>query len=138
MRASLLYRIASVVLVLFAAGHTAGFRKVDPSWHADAAVASMRNVTFHVGAFGRSYWDFYLGFGYFVSVLMVFAAVVAWQLSGLSQETLAHLPLITWGLAISFAGVVFLSWRYFFLPPIVLSVVLLALLIVAAFLASRS
>src|SRR6516162_8785499 len=111
MSASLLYRIVSIVLVLFAAGHTIGFRHVDPSWHADAAVESMRSVSFHVGAFSRNYWDFYLGFGYFVSVLMVFGAVVAWQLGGLSNEMLARLPLITWGLAISFAGVVFLSWR---------------------------
>jgi len=137
MRATLLYRIVSIVLLLFAAGHSVGFRRVDPSWHADATVESMRNVTFHVGAFSRNYWDFFLGFGYFVSVLMVFAAVVAWQLGGLSKEMLAGVPLITWGLAISFAGVVFLSWRYFFLPPIVFSVILMVLLILAAFLARR-
>jgi len=137
MRASLLYRIISIVLLLFAAGHTFGFRQVDPTWHADAAVASMHNVTFQIGTFTRNYWDFFLGFGYFVSVLMVFVALVAWQLGGLSKEALAQLPLITWGLAVSFAGVVFLSWRYFFLPPIVFSVILLVLLIVAAFVAKR-
>ena len=104
---------------------------------ADAAVASMHNVTFQIGTFTRNYWDFFLGFGYFVSVLMVFVALVAWQLGGLSKEALAQLPLITWGLAVSFAGVVLLSWRYFFLPPIVFSVILLVLLIVAAFLAKR-
>ncbi len=32
MKAPALYRIAAVLLVLFAAGHTVGFRRVDPRW----------------------------------------------------------------------------------------------------------
>jgi len=32
MRASVFYRIAAVLLMLFAAGHTFGFRQSDPSW----------------------------------------------------------------------------------------------------------
>ena len=66
MSASLLYRVASFVLVLFAAGHTLGFRKADPRWGAEAVVGAMHNVRFNVGSFNRGYWDFYLGFGYFV------------------------------------------------------------------------
>lgn len=137
MKASLLYRIIAVVLLLFAIGHTIGFSQVDPSWHADAVVASMRNVQFHIGSFVCNYWGFYLGFGYFVTILQLFVALVAWQLGGMSKEMLAQFPLLTWGLAVSFAGIVFLSFRYFFLPPIVFSVILLALLIVAAVLARR-
>jgi hypothetical protein len=29
---SVLYRVASVLLILFTVGHTLGFRQVDPSW----------------------------------------------------------------------------------------------------------
>jgi len=137
MKPSLLYRIASIVLVLFAAGHSFGFSKVDPSWHAEAAVESMRNVHFQLDSFTRSYWDFYLGFGYFVSILQLFAAVVAWQLGGLKKEMLAQLPFVTWGLAISFVAVVALNFQYFFLVPIVFSAILAILLIVAAWLANR-
>jgi hypothetical protein len=36
MTSSLLYRVSSVLLVLFAVGHTIGFRHVDPKWNADA------------------------------------------------------------------------------------------------------
>jgi len=35
MTTSLLYRIAAVLLVFYAAGHTMGFRRVDPRWHRD-------------------------------------------------------------------------------------------------------
>ena len=137
MSASLLYRIASFVLVLFAAGHTLGFAKVDPRWGAEAAVGAMRTVRFNVGSFNRGYWDFYLGFGYFATAFLLFGAVLAWQLGGLSRETLKLMPLITWGLAVCFVVVTFLSWKYFFLPPIVFSGVLTGVLVVAAWVAGR-
>ena len=46
MKASLLYRIASGLLVLFAIGHTLGFRRTDPRWGADSVVGSMRATRF--------------------------------------------------------------------------------------------
>jgi len=46
MKASLFYRIASVLLVLFAVGHTFGFRQNNPDWGAEAVLGSMRSVHF--------------------------------------------------------------------------------------------
>ena len=41
MKASLVYRITAVLLLLFAAGHTFGFNQVDPKWGVDNVVTSM-------------------------------------------------------------------------------------------------
>jgi hypothetical protein len=41
MKAPILYRIAAVLLLLFAAGHTLGFRQPDPTWGVDALLGSM-------------------------------------------------------------------------------------------------
>ena len=79
MKTSVLYRVAAVLLVLFAAGHNIGFRRVDPRWRADAVVGAMQTTRFAVGSFGRTYWDFYAGFGFFVTAFLLFAAVLAWQ-----------------------------------------------------------
>ena len=100
MNSTLFYRIAAVLLVLFAAGHTLGFRQVDHKWGVDAALASLRSIHFDAQGFGRTYWDFYVGFGLFVSVFLLFAAVAAWQLAGINEGTLASMPLITWGLVV--------------------------------------
>ncbi len=89
MKAQILYRISSVLLLLFAAGHTLGFRKIDPNWGVDSLIGTMRSVRFDAQGFSRTYWDFYVGFGLFVSVFLVFASVLAWQLGGLAPETLA-------------------------------------------------
>ena len=134
MKSSLFYRIASVLLVLFAAGHTVGFRTQDPRWGVDSALASLRAIHFDAQGFARTYWDFYVGFGLFVSVFLLFAAVITWQLAGLRIETLAYMPLITWGLVLCFVAVSILSWKYFFLVPVVFSIVITLCLIAGALL----
>ena len=121
MSASLLYKISAVLLFLFALGHTLGFRKVDPKWNAEGVVSGMRSVTFDVQGFRRSYWDFYAGFGLFVSVLLVFAAILAWQLGSMPREALAAIPVIRWSFAICFVVTTAFTWRYFFVAPGVFS-----------------
>ena len=137
MKPALLYRIASGLLVLFAIGHTVGFRQVDPSWGAEAVVGALKSVRFDVQGFTRTYWDFYTGFGLFVTVFLVFAAVLAWQLGSLPQNVLRAMPVVTWTLAVSFVGVTFLSWRYFFVVPLAFSAGIALCLILAAWDAGR-
>jgi len=134
MSASLLYQICSGLLVLFALGHTIGFRRVDPRWGADTVVNGMRTVTFPVQGFNRSYWDFFSGFGLFVSVFLVFSAVLAWQLGAMSPERLSEIPVVRWSFAICIALIAVLSWRYFFVPPRVFSTLVALGLVGAAWL----
>jgi hypothetical protein len=134
---SVLYRIAAALLLLFAIGHTFGFRQIDPKWGVDSLIGSMQSLHFDAQGFRRTYWDFFVGFGLFVSVFLLFAAVLAWQLGGLSKETLRLMPVVTWSLAICFGGVTVLCSLYFFLVPIVLSAVITFCLILAAWLAGK-
>ena len=97
------------------------FRRVDARWGVDAAIQALKATRFDVQGFSRTYWGFYTGFGLFVSVLLLFAAAVAWQLGGLSREVLGAMPGVTWGLAVCFVAVTFLSWQYFFIAPVVFS-----------------
>lgn len=132
MSASLLYRVSSVLIVLFAAGHTLGFRKSDPAWKADGLLSSMQSLAFKAQGFTRTYWDFYTGFGLFVSVFLLLAAVLAWQLGNPEVAKLAPLRPLAWALALAFVFVTFLSWTYFFTAPLVFSSVITVLLIAAA------
>ena len=134
MKPSLLYRIASILLILFAAGHTLGFRQVDPKWGVDSLVQSMKSVHFNATGFERTYWDFFVGFGLFVTALMVLAAIVTWQFGNLSADTLGRMRLSAWGFVFCFAFVALLSWRYFFLVPVICSIAILICLTLAAWL----
>ena len=138
MKASLLYRIASVLLVLFALGHTFGFRRTRPEWRVEPLLASMRENHFLVDGFSRTYWDFYVGFGLFVSALLLFAALVSWQLGGLAADAWVLMHGTAWALAICFAVVTVLSWRYFFIAPLVFSIAITTCLIAAAWLSGKA
>ena len=95
MKASLFYRIAFVLLILFAVGHTLGFRRVDPRWGVDSLIQQLRSTHFDAQGFNRSYWDFFTGFGFFVTILLFFATIVSWQLRSLPKESLSTISLIT-------------------------------------------
>src|SRR6202046_1714705 len=128
----MLYRIAAVLLLFFAAGHTLGFRQSDPSWGVDALLASMRSIHFDVQGFNRSYWDLFEAAGFSVGVFYLFAAILAWQLGGLPAETLSRMRVTAGAFALCFAAITLVSWRYLFVLPIVFSMVITMCLTAAA------
>src|SRR6201984_748668 len=130
MRAFTFDRIASVLLLLFYAGPTSGFPACDPKRGVD--LGSMQSTHFYVMGFSRTYWDFYVGFGLFVSVLLLLAVVLAWQLGGLPPESLARMRGTAWTFALGFAAITVLSWKCFFIIPIVFSIVITLSLIAGA------
>ena len=134
MKTSILYRVASVLLLLFTVGHTLGFRQSDPQWGVDSLLGSMRSMHFDVDGFSRTYWDFFMGAGLSVGVFYLFAAILAWQLGGLPAETLARMRGIQWALAFSFAAITVVSWIYFFVLPIAFSSAITMCLVSAAWL----
>ena len=137
MKASLIYRIAAVLLLLFAVGHTVGFQQSDPSWGVDALLGLMRSSRFDVQGFSRSYWDLFLAAGFSVGAFFVFSAVLAWQLALLQAETLATMRVGVWAFALCFAVITLLSVRYLFVIPIVFAVVITACLSAGAWLSGR-
>ena len=138
MRAPLFFRIAAVLLLLLSVGHTLGFRQSDPTWGVDALLVSMRSIHFDVQGFSRTYWDLFVAAGFSVGVLYLFAAVLAWQLGGLPAETLAAMRITVWALALCFAAITVVSWKYLFILPIVFSMLITVFLAAAAWLSAET
>ena len=137
MKAPMFYRIAAVLLLLFAVGHTLGFRQSDPKWGVDALLGSMRSIHFDVQGFNRTYWDLFVAAGFSVGVFYLFAAILAWQLGGLSAVTMALMRGTAWAFALCFAAITVVSWRYLFIIPIAFSIVITLCLTAAAGLSAR-
>ena len=137
MKASIFFRIAAVLLLLFAVGHTLGFRQSDPKWGVDTLLDSMRSIHFEVQGFSRTYWDLFVAAGLSVGLLYLFAAILAWQLGRLPAEALALMRGTAWMFALCFAAITVVSWRYLFVLPIVLSFVITVCLIAAAWLSQK-
>src|ERR1700757_4391836 len=137
MKASVFYRIAAVLLLFFAIGHTLGFRQSDPAWGVDALLGSMRWIPFDVQGFNRTYWDLFLAAGFSVGVFFLFSAILAWQLGGLPAATLALMRGTAWAFALCFAAISLVSWRYLFIVPIAFSIVITLCLTAAAWLSAK-
>src|SRR5258707_14865487 len=138
MKASMFYRIAAVLLLLFAVGHSLGFRQSDPKWGVDALLVSMRSIHFDVQGVKRTYWDLFVAAGFSVGVFYFFAAILAWQLGRLPADTLARMRGTAWAFAVCFAAITVVSWRYLFVLPIVFSGVITVCLIAAAWLSAQA
>jgi hypothetical protein len=137
MKAPVFYRMAAGLILLFDFGHTIGFRQSDPTWGVDTLLGSMRSIHFEVQGFSRTYWDLFVAAGFLVTVFLLFAAVLAWQLGGLPAETFARMRPTAWALALCFVAVTILSWKYLFLLPVVFSLLITVCLVVAAWLSAK-
>ena len=122
MKPTLWFRIAAVLFLLFAAGHTVGFLTFRPSNPEGRAVFdAMNNTPLPVGSSTFTYGGFYLGFGLSISVFQLFTAWLCWQLGSMSRRAPSDAQSIAWALvAVQLIGLG-LAWKYFSVEPAVLS-----------------
>jgi hypothetical protein len=108
------YRIAAILFLLFAAGHTAGFLTFHPK-AADALAVQqeMSRVHFDFGGGAATWNDFYTGFGLFVSAYLLFASVLAWRLAGARETETAMARTLAWMLFAVQLATIALCLRYF-------------------------
>ena len=126
-------RLAAVVFLLFAAGHTVGFLTFRaPTAEGQAVFSAMNSVHFAADGTTYSYGNFYRGFGLFITVFQLFTAWLAWMLASWAASIPQQVRAIAWALCpmqlISFG----LSLAYFAVAPAALSAIAAILLIVAA------
>jgi hypothetical protein len=128
-----LLRIAAVLSFLFFLGHTAGMPWTPSTGgHTDLVVGGMKSFTFDVFGSTRSYWDFYQGFGLIQSVLQLLGAVVLWLVAGLAADAPARARPFVLAFLVANVAQLVLVVRFFFLPPLVLSVAVTLFLGLAA------
>ena len=132
-------RIAAVVMLLFAVGHTFGFLAFRPPTAEGLAVwASMNSVRFSVGHATFSYGGFYRGFGLFIAAFQIFAAWLLWFLGSMARRGAADARAIAWGMFALQIVEVGLSLRYFSAGPAMLSAMTAVCLAMAAVSMRRS
>ena len=126
MNATVALRITSFISLLLTAGHTLGGRS---SWSPGGETATLRIMrAAHMNVLGvtRSYHDFYIGFGYSLSVFMLLQTVLLWQLAGLAgtQPQIVR-PLLVSFLVATLASAA-IAWELIFPIPVVFLLVIAA------------
>ena len=121
-RPHILLRIASIIALLFAAGHTAGAPWTPTKGIAEQGlVMMMKGVHFDVMGTQRTYFDFYQGFGVSISVYLLAQAIILWQAGDIAKANAAAARPIMLTMLASYVAISVITVMYFFAAPIVLS-----------------
>ena len=124
------FRLATYLLILQSIGHTAGALLSTPDFgpDSDRVVVTMRSVHLDAAGSDCTWWGFYLGFGYQVTIFFILSAIVTWILGGLDRQEQRKWSVLVWALFASYAASTIIAVRYFFVVPIVFSSAVTALL----------
>jgi len=117
-------RVAAVLSLFLALGHTSGgIQHWSPPGETDV-LRSMDTFRFDALGSNRSYLDFYLGFGYIISLYVFAQVALLWQLASLASLPDARVrPMVATFLAVS-VGATVLAWALFFVVPTVFNLVI--------------
>jgi len=122
MSSRLLLRSAAVATLLMAVGHLLGspWAPADtPQGH--QVVDAMRAYRFDAMGLERSYYDFYVGFGWLLGAYLVGHAILFWQIASLSIQSATTLRPVVVVLCIEALCATLLEWKYLFWVPVGLS-----------------
>jgi len=126
---AMLLRIAAAISAVFTAGHAMGGLKKWSPIGDNEVLRQMTTVHFQTMGATRSYLDFYLGFGWSVTVAMALHSILLWQLASPARVNGALVrPMIgTFILAIFASGAI--AWWFIFPLPAIFSAALLVPLV---------
>ncbi len=137
MKPVIFIRIAAVLTFIHAVLHTVGgvFGTISPGPEAVAAAAMKSNQFVAMGNL-RTFWDFYMGMGLAVSVFLTIESVVFWLLASIARTHASQLRPVLIAFGIGYLAFAIDSYRYFFLAPVIVEI-LIALCLVAAAISAR-
>jgi hypothetical protein len=132
-KATLFLRIASIVTFIHCALHTIGGVFGSPNGAEEIAVVeTMKSHHFDVLGSMRSYWDFFFGYGLFVTIVLLVNSIFFWQLASLAKTNPTWMRPILAVFCFNFVAMAIVSWRYFFVAPAVIELLIAACLAVAS------
>ena len=124
MKSILWFRITSVLLFLYALGHVFRFFVRDPETPESRSVwSSMNHTRLSRDQSSATFADLYRSSAILVAALLFFEAFLAWHCSHLVGEYITDAIILGWCILLFQILDLVLSWRYFGIVQVVLSLV---------------
>jgi hypothetical protein len=132
-------RVASVVSLLYCAGHSSGFPWMAPDGPENSALVDhLKSFRFDLMGASRTVWDFHVGFGLIISVDLLAQAVMLWFIANLAKRTgTAPLRPLLATIGLACIGNAILVGRFFFIVPLLMASIITFCLGLAFIFASR-
>jgi hypothetical protein len=96
-----------------------------------SVVEAMKSVSFDAMGSSRTLWDFYFGFGVSIGIYLFAQAAVLWFLATLGHIDPTSVRSFIAVLLVAYAANVYVTWRFFFVIPLVLSIAMVICLALA-------
>jgi hypothetical protein len=126
-------RVASGLTLLYAAGHAlGGTESWSPPGETDV-LRSMRAFEFDVTGVTRTYLHFYIGFGVYITVLLVLQAVLLWQFASVARVDPGLVRPFVATLSVAHLVGTVVVWKFIFPIPALFSLACTVCLIAAFF-----
>lgn len=138
MKPTIFLRVASILTLIHAALHTIGGVFGTPKEPEQVTVLeTMKAHHFLVMGSQRAYWDFFFGYGLFVTISLLLMAVLLWQLGEIAKTQASLIRPMLVAFIFAFCAIAIISGRYFFAGPAVTEVVI-AICLVGAYVTARA
>jgi hypothetical protein len=131
MTRTVLLRVGSVVSLLFAIGHSLGGLKKWSPIGENEVLKTMETFRFDTMGASRSYLDFYLGFGWSLTIAMLLQSVLLWQLASQARSDAARVRPMIAAFAVAALASGIIAWHFIFAVPALFSAALLIVLAAA-------
>jgi hypothetical protein len=131
MTTTLWLRISSVISLLFAVGHSIGGLKHWSPMGENPVLKAMREVHFDTMGVSRSYLDFFMGFGYSLTVAQLMQAAILWQLATLARTDVPHVRPMILVIVLANVAATVIAWLFILPIPALFALILLASLTTA-------
>jgi hypothetical protein len=128
-------RIASVLTLIHCVLHTIGgvFGKPTHGTEQIAVIATMKGHSFDMMGSMRSYWDFFFGYGLFVTINLLIQGILFWQLGSFVKTSPALVRSIALLFVVNYAVMSAIAFRYFFIAPGIIEALIAVCLAAACF-----
>ncbi len=114
----ILIRLSAILLVGLMIGHTSAYPWTSPHVLQETQLAdSMKSVDFVFMGEHSTYWNLYFGWGLWMAVSLLVLAIILWFLSDLAHLAPRKVGAILGVIAVTNLIGVYLSFRFFYIPP---------------------
>jgi hypothetical protein len=126
-------RVAQVAVFIFALGHSLGMLNTKYRDDAERAVVeALKSYSFDVMGVRRTHWDFYQGMGWSLALFLLFAVVLMQLLIPMAQANPTLTRPVLYALSASLLLMAAFCMRWFFVAPLLLSLIAAGALALAA------
>ncbi len=107
-----------------------GFKKWSPMGE-NAVLKAMTDVRFDAMGANRSYLDFFMGFGWSITVAMLLQSILLWQMATLARTDAPSVRPMIWVFVLAQLASGIIAWRFIFPVPALFTLLLLVPLVAA-------